>query len=134
MGDGVKRADLEALQALPQLRVLSACGSGVRDKHAGALSGLEGLQSLVLRDNALGPEGLVELLEGLGSQLTLLDVTGNERLRRRGGSGVAASSSSSCSSGFSSSFGSSSCSGASSSACVGYVHSQCSSHLALLRD
>jgi hypothetical protein len=113
--DGVKRADFEALQALPQLCVLSACGCGVRDKHAGALSGLDGLQSLVLRDNGLGPEGLVELLEGLGSQLTLLDVTGNERLRRKEGSGGAASSSSS-------------------SAGIRHLHSQRNSHLVLLSD
>lgn len=80
-GDGVKRADFEVLQQLPKLRVLSACGCNVRDKHACVLCGLDGLRSLILRDNAMGPEGLGELLEGCSTQLTLLDVTGNERLR-----------------------------------------------------
>lgn len=80
--EGVKRADVEALQQLPKLRALSACGCNIRDKHAEVLCGLTGLQSLVLRDNALGPEGLLELLEGC-SQLTVLDVTGNERVRRK---------------------------------------------------
>jgi hypothetical protein len=77
--EGVKRGDVEALQRLPKLRALSACGCNIRDKHAEVLCGLTGLQSLVLRDNALGPEGLLEVLEGC-SQLTVFDVTGNERV------------------------------------------------------
>lgn len=78
--DGIKTADVLALQALPQLRSLSACGCNVRDKHAGVLAGLTGLHSLVVRDNALGPEGLAELVEGC-RQLALLDVSGNEKLK-----------------------------------------------------
>jgi len=80
--EGVRRADLEALQQLARLRVLSACGCNVRDKHVSVLSGLRGLRSLLLRDNALGREGLADLVVGC-RQLTLLDVTGNERLSSR---------------------------------------------------
>lgn len=85
--EGVKRADVEALQQLPKLRVLSASSCNIRDKHAGVLCGLTGLQSLVLRNNALGPEGLWELVEGC-SQLTVLDVTGNERVSSKAGGDV----------------------------------------------
>lgn len=82
--EGLKRVDLEVLQQLPKLRALSVSGCNIRDKHAGVLGGLRGLQTLVLRDNGLGPEGLAEVLQGC-SQLTVLDVTGNERLGDRGG-------------------------------------------------
>jgi hypothetical protein len=84
--EGLKRGDVEALQQLPDLRALSACGCNIRNKHAEVLCGLTGLQSLVLRDNALGPEGLLEVLAGC-RQLTVLDVTGNERVSRQSASG-----------------------------------------------
>jgi Leucine-rich repeat (LRR) protein len=87
--EGLKRGDVEVLQQLPNLRSLSASGCNIRDKHAGVLGALSGLQTLVLRDNGLGPEGLWELVQGC-SQLTVLDVTGNERLGGRAGDVCAA--------------------------------------------
>lgn len=81
--EGLKRGDVKALQQLPKLQVLSASGCNIRDKHAGVLCGLRQLQTLVLRDNGLGPEGLAEVLQGC-SQLAVLDMTGNERLGSRG--------------------------------------------------
>jgi hypothetical protein len=118
--DGIKTGDILALQALPQLRVLSACGCNVRDKHVGVLSGLDGLQSLVLRDNSLGPEGLGELVEGCSAKLTLLDVSGNERLSSKAsGAGTVCM----CGS-----------SGSSMGMCTASVHTGRNPHLLLVRD
>lgn len=118
--DGIKTGDILALQALPQLRVLSACGCNVRDKHVGVLCGLAGLQSLVLRENSLGPEGLGELVEGCSGQLTQLDVSGNERLSSKAsGPGAVCICGSSC---------------GSMGMCAASVHTGRNPHLLLVRD
>jgi hypothetical protein len=77
--EGIKRTDLEVLQQLPKLQVLSVCGCNVRDKHVSALSRLPSLHTLLLRDSALTPDGLSELLLSC-SQLSMVDVSGSERL------------------------------------------------------
>jgi hypothetical protein len=87
----VTSGDLQVLALLPDLRRLSVSNMqpGLRDKHAEVLAGLASLRVLLLSGNDVGPKGLGVLLRGL-SQLAVLDVSGNVRVKREAAAYVAA--------------------------------------------
>jgi hypothetical protein len=87
----VTSGDLQVPALLPGLRRLSVSNMqpGLRDKHAEVLAGLASLRVLLLSGNDVGPKGLRVLLRGL-SQLVVLDVSGNVKVKRGSAAYVAA--------------------------------------------